>query len=413
MKKVIILGAGISGLATAWYLRQKFGKAIDLTIIEQSDRVGGWIKTIQEGEFLFEQGPRGIRSNNKGKITHNLIVSLGLEKELLFTNPKTHTRYLSLTGILRPLSPILFLMRGGFRGILKDLSTPATILEDETIASFFTRRFGSQIAENFMDPLVKGIFAGNIDQLSMRSCFPNQWDWEQTKGSLLRGLLATKRGKKESLFTFKRGMETLPNALANQIDAKILLSTPITKIERSDHQFLINETHVADNVISALPTHALAKLMGLANPCNYTTISTVSLGWKKPLLDKRGYGFLVPTKEKGDILGMTFDSDIFPEQGGGQTRLCVMIEGSQSKQALLNIALRNVAHYQKIQEAPDACSIHTAEQAIPQYLVGHHKRIDELNKSLPPNMVLVGSSLQGVGVNDCIASAEQVAATFS
>lgn len=398
MKKVIILGAGISGLTVAWELKKKYGSQVDLTLVEKSDRVGGWIKSLQHEDFLFELGPRGFRPV---ETTLTLIRELDLEKELISANAHAKKRYLSLNHSLHQISPLFLLKQGLLPALLKDLVAPKRTQEDASIYDFFSSRLGPFLTESLIDPVVKGIYGGNYKNLSMRSCFPNLWNAQH---SLLTTFLKQKKVK-TPLCSFKKGMETLPKELAKKLEAKILLSTEALQIEERG---VATRSHFleADHIISTLPGYALAKIIpGFKDWLSYVTLSVVNLGWREDVLPKRGFGFLVPEKEKGDILGMTWDSDIFPVQNlGTQTRLCVMISGEHSKERLKKIALKNVAHYLDIHKPPEALLTYTAHRAIPQYPLGHFRQLE----MLPKHISILGNSFYGVSINECIRQSQRL-----
>ncbi len=380
--KIIIIGAGISGLAAGWFHKQK---GHDVTILEKSARPGGWIRSSCEEGFLFEQGPRGFRPAGKGKRTLELVKELGLEKELVAADRAARKRYVAMKGRLRPFSPPLLLRLGALRAFVRDRCTPPTTADDETIADFCARRFNRKLTTWLVDPLVKGIFCGEAEELSMRSCFPRVWEADK-KGSVTRNLSKGKEKPPASLYSFREGMETLPKRLAELLEENIQYETPITDLDNLE----------ADRVIAAVPAYALTD----RHPFIYASMTAVSLGWNGNLLPKKGYGFLIPSAEKENILGMTWDSDIFPEQNNGeQTRVCVMIKG----EATLEEALRAVKKYVGIDRAPDAHVITHATEAIPQYLFGHHKRLDYFKKQF--DCELIGNNYTGVGINDCIEAA--------
>lgn len=391
MKKVVIIGAGISGLAAGWYHKQK-GNAV--TIVEKSGRVGGWIRSTNEKGFLFEQGPRGFRPVGKGKRTLALIKELKLENELIPASQEARKRYLLLDGQLRPFSLRLLLRQGMVGALLRDLKTPPTTNDDETIADFCARRFNAKLTQNIIDPLVKGIFGGDAEALSMRSCFPNVWEAEQ-KGSVMHYYKREKA--KISLYSLRNGMQRLPQRLSENLKDNLLLNTPVIGLKKGG-VILPDQTLEADLIIAAIPAYALAQIAGIWDPFTYNSLTTVNLGWKGSILPKRGYGFLVPSREKEKILGMTWDSEIFPH-APNQTRLCVMIAGKGN----LDMARQAVQKILKIEQEPDAFLVDEAVNAIPQYLVGHHKRLAFFQKQC--DIRLIGNCYTGVGVNDCIEAA--------
>lgn len=362
MKKIVIIGAGISGLAAGWYHKQKGNQ---VTILEKSDRVGGWIRTTLLDDFLFEEGPRGFRPSGKGKRTLALVKELGLEKELLPACKEAKIRYLAKKGKLHrfyPFRPSLLF------ALLRYKLTSPSQEEDESIASFCSRRFGRKITNTLVDPLVKGIFGGKIDELSMKSCFPSLWDGNFKKPE--RSLVP--------LYSFRNGMETLTQALGRRLEEHIVLNTPVSHIEKLE----------ADLIIAAIPSPAFT----------YRTLTTVNLGWKSRLLPKRGFGFLVPSSENEKIMGMTWDSELFPEQNRGEmTRICVMLEGEQTGET----ALDGVKNYLGIERHPDATLIRYPK--LPHYLVGHAQRLSFFQKHSPA--LFIGNAYSGVGVNDCIEAA--------
>lgn len=405
MKKVAILGAGISGLAAAWFLKKRLGNDVEITLYEKSARIGGWISTKQIQGFVFEEGPRGFRPSGRGKVTLELVQELGLKKELISANPESRKRYISLGGKLRPFSFAFLLKQGFLGGILRDSFTPASSEEDETIADFTCRRFNNRLAETVMDPLAQGVFGGDCRKLSIRSCLPFLWELEREKRSVLWGFLGKKKEKvPTSLYSFREGMETLPKVLAQKVDARFLLSHEVLSLEEID----------ADWIISALPTSALSGLVGQKDPLEYATLSVISFGWEKRVLKKKGYGFLVPSKENAAILGMTWDSQIFPCQHPGEyTRICVMIGGAHSEKNLYETAVRSLSTFLGITQTPTVYSVKSAKNAIPQYTLYHHRRIEAFKKNLPPHLFAIGNCFEGVSINDCIFNAKKLVDSLS
>jgi len=161
MKKIVILGGGISGLATAWFLSRRF-KNDSITLLESSDRFGGWIRTVKEGDFLFEVGPRGFRPSGKGQNTLSLIQELGIEKELIFADESAKRRFIYLDGRLQLFSPLLLLKQGLLSALFKDFTTPPSQEDDESIYDFCLRRFNKKLTKKIVDPVVKGFSAVSV-----------------------------------------------------------------------------------------------------------------------------------------------------------------------------------------------------------------------------------------------------------
>lgn len=191
VKRVCILGGGISGLACSWFLRK--WPSIQMTLIEKSHRLGGWIETSKESGFFFEKGPRTLRSSGNGRETLLLIQELGLENELLLGKAAAHQRYLYLEKKLKRLpskiQDLLFLP-WFWRYLPAFLKEPfqKTGEREETIFHFFERRFGRRFTEELIDPFVSGIWGGDMHALSMEAAFPQLVLWEKERGSLLKAL---------------------------------------------------------------------------------------------------------------------------------------------------------------------------------------------------------------------------------
>lgn len=402
MKKIAILGAGISGLTVAWYLKNKFKNRFQITLFEQSHRVGGWIQTIVEDGFYFEMGPRCLSAKGKGAATLRLIEALGLNDKIIASNPKAHHRFVALDGKLHRFSLGFLIRHGAIGAAIRDLCRSKTNLEDESIAQFVQRRFNHQIATMVMDPLAKGICGGEIENLSIRSCMPLLWNFEQKYGSIIKGIVASRKKKEGvssplSLFSLEGGLETLPQTLAKQLDSSIVFNHPISSWNDIE----------ADYIISALPTYALAKINGSSNPLDYATLSLTHFGWNCHVLKKSGFGFLLPTKENGEILGMTWDSEMFPQfNQGPQTRITTMIAGLHTEEELKRRTEAALKRYLGITERADLQLVSFAKEAIAQYRPFHFQTMANFKKTVPSNVYLIGSAFDGLGVNDLISHAE-------
>lgn len=377
-KKIAILGAGISGLSCAYYLKKKYGNSIDLTIFEKEKRLGGLIQTRCLDGFLFEGGPRSIRLQD-GEATLKLIHDLGLQDQLLYASSKT--RYLLCNGKLEKMFS-LPMLRGVLPGILRAFFIRTETAEDESVHSFFSRKFSPLIADRFIDPMIKGIYAGDSRQLSVKACFP--------QAPALFG--------KKGIFTLKGGLGELIKKLGQVLEKEIQLGVK-AKLEGFDQ------------VISTLPAYALAeyfpgtRFQKLLNSIPFATVSVVHLGYHSKVLKKEGFGYLVPSSEKEKVLGVIFDSSVFPEQNPGVTSLTVMIGGMEGN--LEEIAKDALKRHLGISVNPDVCYSYSIPRAIPQYPVGYLSLLEEINKE-NPNIFLLGTSFHGVSVNKAIAAAKKL-----
>jgi oxygen-dependent protoporphyrinogen oxidase len=399
----LVLGGGITGLAIAYRLSKKS----EVTLLEGSDHVGGWMGTDTGSGFHFEQGPRTFRTSAEPLLA--LIKELGLEDDLIYAEGKA--RYLWIDGKLRKV-PSPYFWKNLIWPFMKEWAV-APSEKEETIYAFATRRFGKRVAELFFDPITLGVYAGDMRELSMECSFPTLKSWEKEYGSFTRALLMRKRRNGPTLFSLRHGTQQLVDRLALKLKKKIKLNESVDSI-----QFLKQGVEVragkniwlADQVISTLPAHALAPLIAshdkvaaeLLNNIPYRGLHLVHLGYADDLLPIEGFGYLVPSSEKSNVLGAIFDSSIFPQHNHHpkETRLTVMIR-EECIENPVSCALRAVKTQLGIDRSPDTISAFHARRAIPQFTPGHAQRMEQLKARLP-HLHLAGSYLSGVSVNDCV-----------
>ncbi len=447
-KSIVILGGGISALSQAWFTKQTLGDGAHITLIEKSHRLGGWIRTIKQEGFLFEQGPHSCRTKGPGVETLRLIQALKMEDQIILGSEAAHQRYLYWGQKLRPLPQGIASLVGSpwmwrfIPPILTEWMKPKRNSEtDETVYDFISRRFNSQMAEVLVDPLITGIYAGDIRQLSLRSCFPSMHQWEQESGSILKGTFRKKpkikeiedpfikRMQKSSLFTLRDGMQSLVHALDQKLDIEKCLSTNIKAlrvIPQGMEVVLEDRVIHADQVISTIPATALSSLLSPLDPSlghlldqwKSTSVAVINLGYRNARLPfAPGFGYLIPSSEGEKILGVLWDSHAFPEQNQhpDELRLTVMIGGVHmtdfdcyTEEQMIERALEAVGRHLHLKQKPDAMAFSCASQAIPQYTLGHAARVKQLEQSiakLSPYLTIAGSSFYGVALNDCISKA--------
>lgn len=445
-KKIAIIGAGISGLSTAWYLRST-GLPLDVHLFEKTTRVGGLIQTDYTKGFLFEKGPRTLKVD-KSPAVMKLVADLGLEEELIWSEMRPHHRYLWHDGELCrfPTNLLSFLVSPLTRGFVRALFTewrqpvkPA----DETVWEFVLRRFNYDVARLFFDPLVVGIFGGDIRKISVRACFPLLKQWEETFGSVTKGFLKhmiqKRQGSKFSqdveniplsaIFSFKHGLDQLSQELLSQSDVQAHLGHIVQNIEFQDGQVSIQTDQGAfhaDTVFCALPVKETGHLLQSHSPrvaAEFLRVpsqgmSVVNVGYEDSVLPLEGFGYLTSTYANEDILGVVFDSSIFKEHNRTtkETRLTIKIEDrGQSEEEAIGVALKGIRRHLGISRTPSAVNFKRAIAAIPQYGVGMLEKMEDLTQQLRremPWLYLVGNYIEGVSVNYCVGRAGKAVAEF-
>lgn len=416
MKKVVILGSGISALSAAWYLKEKRRGNVAISLYEKKNQVGGSIQTVEKEGFYFERGPRGFRTQENGKRVLALVEALGIKDQLIKTSEKGKKRYLFEKDRLQRLSCGYLAKERLLWPLVKEpFVKKNNSMDDETIFNFFSRRFGKKVTTKLIDPMVRGIFAGDIRKLSMAAVFPKFFGYEKRFGSLVKGLLLSKR-ESFSLYSFKKGMATLPQTLFQKLknDVSFHFDTFPSKLEKKNGRILLHFDSIdsveADCVIAAIPAYEIASLLpsrfSFLDQIPYLSISTLNLGFDGDLLPLDGFGFLVPSSESKHFLGMTFDSYIFPQlNSGSKTRLCLIFSGVMQEKEALKFAKTLLAKLFSITSDIKAYDFHVSEKSLPQYSLDHLKRLKEF--SFAP-LYLAGNYLEGISLIDCVANAEKL-----
>ena len=389
----LILGGGISGLAAAYFLRKQHAK-MQITLLEKSSRLGGSIATENRGGFLFETGPRTFQRSRCPKLLA-LIEELGLTSDLIFSDPTASKRHLLLGGKLHNITSLWSSLA---MAAARDLVMPKGTVEEESIYEFACRRFGKKAAELFFDPMAKGVFGGDMHKLSLRACFPSLHQMEQANRSIL---LAMKRAPKKphGLFTLRGGMGQLIEAL-RKTAIELHSDCPVEAV-LPDGIVAAGRKWTADRIISALPGEELAKLCGIPFALRNESLSVVNLGYDEKL-PLEGYGYLVPSSEKEELLGQIWDSAVFP--GGTHTKLTSMVRSADPEKAALDAMKRHLG----VSKAPSYLQV--KEAWIPQYDIGHAAKIERFRTQLKaqfPTLELIGNYLKGPSVESCIATAYQ------
>jgi len=447
--RVVIIGAGISGLACAYYLRSRH---IPFLILEKSHRVGGLIDSEQDGGFLFESGPQSFRLTPPLK---KIIDAAGLGDAVLKSDPRA-PRFILHGGklVLAPMSPVSLLFtslldtRAVFRVLGEPLRHTQPPMADESVAAFVRRKFGDQFLQNFVAPFVSGIFAGDPEKLSMRAAFPEVHEWESRHGSVLRGAIKSmKRAKKDDpaargLCTLKRGNSSLAAGLGRLLEAEINLECGVASIAEAPQDkaparfdifferagelgcFSALAVIVATEAPStaALLTEVAPEFAPVLQSIPYAPVAVVSLGYRRTALGEPlgGFGFLAPRSEKVHTLGTVFNSSLFPHRAPADHVLVTSFLGgtsepqavSWSDELLVDTAHAELARLLRISGRPTISRVTRYERAIPQYNLGHLQKVARLGESCRahPGIFLAGNYLAGPALGACVEQAERVAA---
>lgn len=444
--RLVIIGGGITGLSLAYFLLER-KPSLDILILESEQKAGGKIWTDKVDGFLCEGGVNGFLDNRPK--TLELVSRLSLSP--LRSNDNARKRYIFSNGKLNllPESPLAFLTSNllsipGRLRVIYEMFVPKWQGGDETLAHFATRRLGREAFEKLIDPMASGIFAGDPEKMSLKSCFAKVYNLEQKYGSLIRGMIklqkeARKTGRKVGagpggiLTSFYDGMETLISALTVSLGEKVRTGSEVVAIDRKGALYEIYLSSgvrlETETVVCATPAFTAANIVkdmdrnlsAILNEIFYPSISVVCLGFKRDKIQHNlnGFGFLIPFKEGRKILGTLWDSSIFPNRAPeGYVLLRTMLGGArrsdlalEDEQKLTITVLDELRHIMGIASRPDFAKIYTHRKGIPQYGLGHDQKTEKIREICKRHkgFYVAGNAYGGIGVNDCIENSFQLA----
>ena len=467
MKKTVIIGGGIAGLAAAHRLQEEIdqGAVLECVVLEAGNKFGGKIATERFDGFVIERGPDSFISQKPAAI--ELCKKLGLSDRLVGTNQEQTKTYvytgkklvtmpdgLSLmipTKFLPFALTPLFSLPGKARMAL-DLIIPRKRGNgDESLASFVRRRMGEEALRKMAEPMLAGIYASDPETMSIHSTFPMFVQTEKKYRSLILGMLARKRqqltqkpskpksGNNHQPFSL---FMTLRNGLGEMVDALIEKSPDVsfrlnakvgevTKGTSSAWKVVLDdgETINTDAVIFATPAKLSADLLrpfapkaaDLLNQIKYVSTATVTLAYPKegfshPL---NGFGFVVPRTEGRKILACTWTSSKFPHRTPeGYVMLRCFVGGAlnedlaeQDEEAIAKMVKKELADLMGIHQEPEICKVFHNKKSNVQYRVGHAGLIESVQQELRAfnGLFLTGSAYTGIGIPDCIQNGTRTA----
>ncbi len=447
-KKILVLGAGISGLTTAYWLHKE---GYDVTVLEKKDEVGGSMESFWENGYLFDRGPNsGLETS---PLIKTLVDDLNLNNQFIYASKAGNKRYILRDNHLHPLpmSPPAFIKTKLFSTAAKLRLFAEPLIGKsndgyyQSISDFVIRRLGREFLDYAINPFVAGVYAGNPDNLSAKSAFPKLYALEEDYGGLIIGSIksikkrknrAEKSKQSAQMFSFADGMQVLPNAIAAKLGEKILKSAEVTSLQKNGNGYTINFNYMGepkkldcDILLSTLPAYAAAdlfknldeKLFKHLIEIYYPPVIVLFLGYSKTVIGQPldGFGYLIPEKEKKSFLGAIWSSVIFPNRSyNDKAAFTLFIGGARNPEiensnmeTIINKAKIEFQQLMKITGKPDFESSRFWPKAIPQYNIGyieHENYFDEYEKN-NPGIVIGGNFRGGISVGDCIKNSELVA----
>lgn len=452
-RKVVIVGGGVSGLSTAFFLSQ-FG--IRSTIIEKSDRLGGLIKTDLIEGCQLEAGPDSYVAT-KPAVTELSREIANVDGELLQTDimgsNDARRRVLVVRGsrlvpmpkgmvMMAPaewgptLTSPLFSVRTKLRFLRETLASPRERTEDISLQELVVDHFGDEVLEYVAEPLLSGVYGGYAGQLSAHSVLPRFVDYERRYGSIVRGVRNERRASPpiSSLFlSFRRGMQSLTDALARAIQPfSSVLHAEVSSLRRKNGRWLIQagaDSLEADELVLACPAYAAAAVLRpeaqtLASELAaipYSSAVLVTLVYETQKLNHPldAFGFLVPRAERRTLAAATWVGTKFPSRlPHGLAALRAFIvepEASAlltaSNDELVALIAADFERLMGFRAQPRFSTVYRWPRSMPQYVVGHEARRETIAALATdtPGLSLVSNCYSGVGIPDCVRIAKETA----
>jgi oxygen-dependent protoporphyrinogen oxidase len=456
MPEVVIIGGGISGLSTAYYLAQG---GMASTIVESRPRLGGVIQTERVEGCTIEAGPDSFLSIKPAAL--DLIRELGLADQVIGSNDHLRVTYVRKRGRLVPLPDGLMMMvptrvlpllttpllswRTKLRMGMELLRAPKAMTRDESVAEFVEEHYGAEAVDYLAEPLLSGIYGGDPRALSVTAVLPRFVELASRYGSLTRGVLAarakamrarTGAGAPPLFRTLKGGLGQLVDAIARSIDGKAQVRRARAEaVERAGNKFLIRAGGgwlQADRLVMACEAHSGAALLGgadgrvaeLLGAVPYSSSMTVALGFDAADFahPPGGFGFLVPKKERRRMVACTWVGTKFPHRAPDGTIVARCFLGGvedagvleESDEVVLAAVLDELREIAGVTAQPRFWRIARWPRSMAQYAVGHPQRVAELQARVAaiPGLYLAGNAYQGIGVPDCIRMGKAAAAAI-
>ena len=454
-KQIVVVGGGITGLSAAYYLQQRIKKEklpYEVKLVEASGRLGGKIKTVKKDGYTIELGPDSLPARKPAAM--KLTRELGLEEQMVYNatgqsyilaNNKLHKMPLgTFMGIPKDRTAIVSTKLISFKGKIRalgDLVIPKSEPKaDLSLGQFMRRRFGNEIVDNLISPLLSGIHSGDIDKMSLMATFPNFYHLEQKYGSIMKGLQKSMPGNKKQkgkrpggmFFSFADGLESFVHRLEENLDeGSVLINTAVDHIERkaSYYHVLLSNGNVlkSDAVVIATPHTAVPKMFSqypffqLLHDIPMTSTANVVLAFDEKAMKQtvEGTGFQVARNSNYRITACTWTNKKWPTTTPEGKVLLRCYVGRPSDQEIVElgdeeivrIVLEDLQKQMEIKGDPDFTIVTRYIKERPQYNVGHLDLVNRVRQDVAanlPGLFLIGSSYDGAGIPDCIQHGENV-----
>jgi protoporphyrinogen/coproporphyrinogen III oxidase len=458
-RTVVIVGGGISGLATALSLMEQAGKAglsLRCIVLECEHSWGGKIVTHRIGDIVTEAGPDSFLSQKQAGL--DLCMKLGLADQLINTNETGKKACVLHRGQLHDLPEGLlsfvpkqlgsFLQSGllSWSGLarmgLEFAVPPGSPRDDESLATFLRRRFGSQAYERVLEPLMAGIYAGDAEQMSLRATFPRFFELEQQHGSIVRGMMAAKQSalstassqpRRTMFVSLKHGLTELVTALTTRLTeqgVELRVGARVDALRVRSHELgrwmydlILQDGSAlsAESVVLATPAYVSADLLrpltpiagGLLDLIPYASTATIAMAFPRTLTSAiEGFGFIIPRTEQRHLIAATWTSLKWPHRAPSDQLLVRCYVGGVGRedilqredQALVATVREELAGICGIRAEPSYAEVNRWWKAMPQYTIGHLDRLRQLDAAVSryPGLILTGAAYRGVGIPDCI-----------
>ena len=439
MKKIAVIGGGITGLVAAFRLREAGN---DVVLFEASDRVGGVIRSVQKDGFIAECGPNTLMET--APEIGQLIADLDLESRRLYSDPAAEAKYIIRGGepIALASSPTGFFASKlfSFAAKLRLLREPfigrAPEEKEENLAEFVKRRIGQEFLDYAINPFVAGVYAGDPARLSVKHAFPKLHDIEKKYGSLIKGQILGARERKKrgtvskqnaKKLSFDEGLQVLTDTLGEKLGDSLRLNSPVNELARDGGGWKIGEEKF-DAVLLSTPAFRLAEMeiagkkpLSDLGEIRYPPVASVVLGFRREDVGHSlsGFGALNPEVENLNTLGAIFSSSLFPNRAPeGHVLLSCYVGGTRAPELadlpedeLIATTCRDLEKLYGVKGEPVFQHSFVHRRAIPQYEVGYgrFKEIMDKTEAESPGLFIAGHCRDGIALSDSIVAGHKAA----